>query len=125
MLPRSMKSLTLHSKIPVLIAVALLFAACESHPPITSPSPLSADGRTLVASQSHARCVNVFAEGTAPLGIVALPNETAGFGGVWSPVTLGEWSGDMASVLTSQEPSGQQGATRLTLEHAFRLASGD
>ena len=108
-----------------LIAVAVMFASCESHSTLVSPSPLATEGTGLTNSQSAARCVNVFAEGTAPLGIVVLPNGTAGFGALWIPVTLGELSGEMASVVTSQELSGTGGAMHLTLEHAFRLPSGD
>ena len=125
MLPRAMKSSTAHSKILALIAVAILLTACESRSTLLSPTPLGTEGAALAASQSESRCVNVSAEGTAPLGVVALPNGTVGFGGVWSPVTLGAWTGEMASVVTNQELSGEQGATHLTLEHAFRLASGD
>lgn len=54
-----------------------------------------------------------------------LPNGTAGFGGVWSAVTLGDLQGEMASVVVEQKTAGQPGAQHLTLEHAFRLPSGD
>jgi hypothetical protein len=124
-MPRYLNSSNLGVNLVALVAVTVLLTACESRSFLLSPTPLGTEGAGVAASQSEARCVNVFAEGAAPLGFVALPNGTAGFGGVWSPVTLGEWSGEMASVVTNQEMSGEQGALHLTLEHAFRLPSGD
>jgi hypothetical protein len=77
--------------------------------------------------QPFERCLNVEAEDIATLGIVTLPDGTTGFGGVWTPMTLGTLSGEMASVLVGQETSGskEQGASHLRLKHAFRTASGD
>jgi hypothetical protein len=108
-----------------ILLLACLFTACESRSPLLGPTPTAADLVTTAASQAQARCVNVVAEGSASLGIVALPNGTVGFGAVWTPVTLGEWSGQMASVVIDQDQSGQHGATHLTLEHAFQLPDGD
>jgi hypothetical protein len=77
------------------------------------------------ASQPADRCVNVFAEGLATLGVVSLPGGTTGFGTTWFPMTLGGISGEMASVVLSQEVSGEQGALHLVLQHAFRTPGGD
>ncbi len=85
------------------------------------------DATTIVQSQSAGRCVNVFAEGIAALGVVTLPNGTTGFGALWFPLTLGGIAGEMASVVVNQEFTGSegQGAVHLALEHAFRVPSGD
>jgi hypothetical protein len=71
--------------------------------------------------------VNAAADGGATLGFVILPDGTAGFGGTWTPISLGGLEGEMASVVTGQTVSGsnQQGAVHLTLKHAFRTAGGD
>ena len=126
MSPKSTNGLIHWSKITMLVAgVATTLSACETQRTPLSPTPLGTGGATLAASQSQERCINVFAEGVASLGIVALPNGTGGFGATWSPVTLGGLSGEMASVVLSQDTSGQDGALHLTLEHAFQMASGD
>ena len=110
-----------------LAAMLVTFAGCDSSAP-RSPAAPGGVGPTLTASQSSERCANVSAEGTASLGLVTLPNGTSGFGGTWFPVTLGGLSGEMASVVVSQEISGQGGgqggAVHLSLEHAFRLPTG-
>lgn len=113
----------LSSRIIVLAAMLVTFAGCESQA-LRSPTAPAGVGPTLAGSQSSERCVNVFSEGTASLGLVTLPNGTSGFGGTWFPATLGGLSGEMASVVVSQEMSGQGGALHLTLEHAFRLPTG-
>lgn len=112
----------LSSQMTVLAAMLVTFGGCESRASHSLTAP--GLGPTSVSSQSSERCVNVSATGTASLGLVTLPNGTSGFGGSWFPVTLGGLSGQMASVVASQEMSGQGGALHLTLEHAFRLASG-
>jgi hypothetical protein len=114
--------------------LALLFTsssglalACGSTSTPVSPSSIVSESTALVSGQPAERCVNVFAEGTASLGLVTLPNGTTGFGGNWSPVSLGGISGEMASVVLNQETAGQgqQGALHLTLEHAFETPNGD
>ena len=112
----------LSSRIIVLAAMLVTFAGCESQALRSPTAP--AVGSALAASQSSERCVNVSAAGIASLGLVTLPNGTSGFGGTWFPVTLGGLRGEMASVVVSQKPSGEGGALHLTLEHAFRLPSG-
>ena len=112
----------LSSRIIVLAAMLVTFAGCESQALRSPTAP--AVGSALAASQSSERCVNVSAAGTASLGLVTLPNGTSGFGGTWFPVTLGGLRGEMASVVVSQKTSGEGGALHLTLEHAFRLPSG-
>jgi hypothetical protein len=124
MSPQFMSSLSASLKVVVLVS-AFMVAACESRPAPLSPTPLGSAGATLAAGQSQERCVNAFAEGTASLGLVTLPNGTFGFGGLWFPITLGGLNGEMASVVTHQETAGADGATHLTLEHAFRTADGD
>jgi hypothetical protein len=112
------------SRITMLATLIYASAACESQL-LPSPTAPGAVVPPLAASQSHERCVNVSAEGTASLGFVTLPNGTSGFGASWSPITLGGLSGEMASVVVSEEISGQGGARHLTLEHAFQLPDGD
>jgi hypothetical protein len=108
-----------------LISIAL--SACSSTDTPTRPTATAIPLTALAASQSSESCINVFAEGTASLGVVTLPNGTTGFGGSWVPVTLGGISGEMASVVLTQERSGsgQQGALHLMLQHAFQTQGGD
>jgi hypothetical protein len=90
-------------------------------------APLTIDASTAGWSSSAERCANVAADGTATLGVVTLPDGTTGFGALWFPITLGGISGEMASAIVSQQTVGSddQGAVHLTLEHAFRVPSGD
>lgn len=109
----------------VVLAVGLLGCGRTPHSPL-SPALVAAGGAS--ASAPADRCVNVAANGTATLAFpVVLPDGTVGFGADWFPVTLGGISGEMASVVITEEISGsqQQGARHLTLKHAFRTASGD
>ena len=110
----------------IVVLACAAHTACDARSTGTGPTSVVTSG-ALLASQSSERCVNVAADGTAPLGIVVLPNGTAGFGGVWSPISLGGINGEMASVVVDQQSSGgsEQGAQHLTLQHAFRTASGD
>ena len=99
-----------------VVAAGTAVAACQSAPPLLSPTPLGNPEAS--ASLSEERCVNVAADGIALLGGVVLPNGTVGFGGMWVPVVLGGVSGEMASVVVGEDASGQHGAVHLTLEHA-------
>lgn len=113
------------AEVTLLLMIGGAFAACQSPSSLVGPTSVGGSALAGSASQSGDRCMNVFAQGTAPLGFVALPNGTAGFGGMWFPVSLGPVNGEMASVVVGQETSGQQGAQHLTLEHAFRTLTGD
>ena len=111
--------------------VALLTGCLEAAPVPTAPPALTASVATAQATADARpvdRCLNVAAQGVAPLAFpVTLPNGTTGSGGAWSALSLGGISGEMASVLVSAQPSGSkgQGAAHWVLEHAFRTAAGD
>lgn len=95
--------------------------------PEASDAPLTTAVHAADARPSD-RCVNVATQAAATLGFpITLPNGTTGIGGNWMPITLGGISGEMASVLVSEEIAGrrQQGARHWVLEHAFRTPSGD
>ena len=115
----SIGSVIADSGIALLLAISVMSAACESQQPLLNPSALAVGDEIATASQNQEGCVNVSAEGVAALGIVMLPNGTAGFGGVWTPVVLGGLSGELASVVTSEEVSGEQGARHLRALREF------
>lgn len=108
-------------------AAICITAGCEggARAPV-APASVQSDA-AVVTGQPASRCVNVSADGTAPLGFAVLPDGTAGFGADWSAVTLGGIEGEMASAVISQEASGSrgQGAVHLILKHAFRTSLGD
>lgn len=106
---------------------ALVFTGCSATDTPLSATAVNAETSGLNAGQSADRCVNVQAEGTAALGLVMLPNGTTGFGGSWTPISLGGISGQMASVVLNQHGSGQSqdGAQHLMLQHAFQTPAGD
>ena len=112
----------------LVVGAVTVAAACEQVSPTpAAPAALASGAAQASAARSSERCVNVEADGGAALGFVVLPDGTAGFGGTWTPITLGGIEGEMASVVTGQTVSGsnQQGAAHLTLKHSFRTATGD
>lgn len=135
--PSRVRSLLVRTPLAAVAGTAmLLVAGCADG--VESPTGTRAAGPAAVTAvvrnvgaagaRPADRCVNVAVSGTAFLGgPIFLPNGTIGGGALWFPATLGGIEGEIASVLTSDEPSGASvgGARHYTLEHAFRTAAGD
>ena len=73
------------------------------------------------ASKPAARCLNVFAEGDAALGLIVIAPGVVTLGALPTVVTLGNVPGLLSSFVTSLEVSGSkgQGAQHITLQHKF------
>ena len=106
-----------------IVALGVLAAAAGCNGPSSSPaSPTSAAlSAGASAVRPAARCENVAAEGTAPLGFIG-----GALGGLPSPLTIAGISGTLQSVITSATPSGSQGqgALHVTLTHVFESPEG-
>jgi hypothetical protein len=103
-----------------LVCAGTVLAACNQ----TADSPLSpssvAAGPEAGNAQSADRCINVFVEGVAQLGIVVIDGVPT-LAGLPGPTTFGDIPGTFGSVVTSLESRGAegQGAQHLTLQHTF------
>lgn len=104
---------------------AVVLAGCGTDP--AGPEVLGALDPAASATQSADRCVNIAEQGLATLGgPIVLPNGVVGIGGNWGPITVGQYAGEIASVLTGERTTGRngQGALHWTLMHAVRVPDG-
>jgi hypothetical protein len=104
---------TYHSS---LVAFSVFLVGCGAQTP-ASPSlatPLNVVGADATrAARPASRCVNVSLEGVADLNII-----NGSLGALPFNVTIGDVRGEMHSVITGANPSGQ-GSTHYTLQHRF------
>jgi hypothetical protein len=105
----------------LLVATLAMFGCQELPTTITSPSMLAAESSSLLAARSSRRCENVAWDGIATIGFIEVAPGVFALGALPTPITLGDLSGVMGSVVTSLRPSGAeaQGAQHLTLRHTF------
>jgi hypothetical protein len=108
----------------LLAGCALAIISCEKESAGTIPAQETLDFRN--NGQSAAHCANFHHTAEAvPLGFVCLPAplNVCGFGATPTALTIGNISGQMSSVVTSQTNSGN-GALHFTLIHYFEADGG-
>jgi len=118
-------------RVCLFAGVAFWSASCTEVP--DNPTQPSAVGSFPISSTTASpsvsgsgsrpaeRCINVFYEGTAALGLVEVAPGVFTLGALPGPVVLGDIPGVLSSVATSFDASGVngQGAQHLQMRHTF------